>query len=83
MSGRERRDTNRLPLTFRCACGWMKYARFGYTHHELFGLLREFAEYSFHGIEGTKWVPVDIRADTPFGDYVALPAEWRTPVDAR
>jgi FkbM family methyltransferase len=52
-------------------------SRFGYTHRELFGLLREFASYSFHRIDGTEWVPVDSLAGAALGDYVALPPGWR------
>ena len=51
--------------------------RFGYTHSDLFGLLREFAEYSFHRIDGAEWVPVNSPADIARGDYVALPPGWR------
>lgn len=51
--------------------------RFGYTHRELFGLLREFANYSFHRIDGAAWVPVSSPTDAALGDYVALPPGWR------
>jgi FkbM family methyltransferase len=47
--------------------------RFGYTHRELFGLLREFADYSFHRIDGAEWVPANAAFDAAPGDYVALP----------
>jgi FkbM family methyltransferase len=48
-------------------------ARFGYTHRELFGLLGEFADYSFHRIDGSAWVPVNSPANAAPGNYVALP----------
>ena len=52
-------------------------ARFGYSHRELFGLLRGFADYSFYRIDGADWVPVTPQADAALGDYVALPPSWR------
>jgi FkbM family methyltransferase len=51
--------------------------RFGYTHSELFGLLRELADYSIHRIDGTEWVPVTSPAGAARGDYLALPRGWR------
>jgi FkbM family methyltransferase len=52
-------------------------ARFGYTHRDLFELLREFADYSFHRINGPTWVQVNSLDDAALGDYVALPPSWR------
>ncbi len=52
-------------------------ARFGYSHRELFGLLRGFADYSFYRIDGADWVPVTPQTDAALGDYVALPPSWR------
>jgi FkbM family methyltransferase len=48
-------------------------ARFGYTHRDLFGLVRELADYSFHRIDGSRWIPVDLAHDPVLGNYVALP----------
>jgi FkbM family methyltransferase len=51
--------------------------RFGYTHRDLFDLLRECADYSFHRIDGAEWMPVNALGDAALGDYVALPPRWR------
>lgn len=51
--------------------------RFCYTHRELFGLLRAFANYSFYRIDGAEWVPMNSLADAALGDCVALPPGWR------
>jgi FkbM family methyltransferase len=52
-------------------------ARFGYGHRELFGVLRECGDYSFHRIDGGVWVEVDPTGDAALGNYVALPAARR------
>jgi len=52
-------------------------ARFGYTHRDLFGFLRELADYTFHRIDGADWIPVDPADDAAWGDYVALPPARR------
>jgi FkbM family methyltransferase len=52
-------------------------ARFGYTHRDLFGLLREFADYTFHRISGAAWVPLNSLDEAALGDYIALPPSWR------
>ena len=48
-------------------------ARFGYTHRDLFDLLREFADYSFYRINGAAWTPVHSFDEAALGDYIALP----------
>jgi FkbM family methyltransferase len=52
-------------------------ARFGYAHRELFGVLRECADYSFHRIDGGGWVEVDPAGDAALGNYIALPPAAR------
>ncbi len=52
-------------------------AGFGYTHRDLFALLREPAPYSFYRIGNGEWVPVNTEAENTPGDYVALPPGWR------
>lgn len=55
--------------------------RFGYSHADLFGLLEEFAEYTFHRIEGSHWHVVDEPGRAELGNYIAVPPGRNIPVN--